>query len=416
MILMLIPIVLVAAGSFFSMEAVIEALDEVVEEVADEMHPVMQLQTMIQDSAMPLHDYLMHGSQSERELFFLKSQEVDSHFDKVLDSAFELPEELELVTAAHREWIIFRDETSELLNLSNPVGDQNAIDKMEELDVRLAKMVNFLDKNHAVIIRELNNHREHSHRVKEMVILLNAGIFIVGLGLAVAAAVLLSRAIVSPVGVLKKAAKNFGDGDLSARVNLDKEDELGSLARAFNVMAEKLACSQEALKKMATHDALTDLYNHREFYLRMKEEIERSQRYGHVFSILIVDIDNFKDINDTLGHQAGDKALQSIASILGKEARPVDVVARYGGDEFAIILPETLEVNAVNMAERIRGAIEKHSIMFNGEENHQFTVSVGVASYPEDGKSESEIVATADEALYTAKNEGRNRVCSVRSA
>jgi diguanylate cyclase (GGDEF)-like protein len=412
---MLIPIVLLATGGFFSMGVVINALDEIVEEVAEEMHPVMQLQSMIQGSSMPLHDYLLHGNQTERQLFHLKSQKVERFFEKVLASKFELPEEMKLIEAAHREWIIYRDQTSDLLNMSNPVGNQIALHKMEDLDIRLANIISLLEENHSVILKELNEHRQHSYRVQQMVVLLNTGIFVIGLGLAVAAIIILNRSIVYPVQVLKEAAHKFGDGDLATRVHLNKEDELGRLAHAFNGMAEKLAYSQEALKKMATHDALTELYNHREFYLRVKEEIERSQRYGHVFSILIVDLDNFKEINDTFGHQAGDKALQSIASLLIREARPVDAVARYGGDEFAIVLPETPFINALNMAERIRGAIASHTIIiYPGEKNH-LTASIGVASYPEDGTVESEIVSVADQSLYAAKNGGRNRVCSSRS-
>lgn len=412
MLAMLLPLVVLAGASLYTIKAVTGALDEVVEEIADEMHPVMLLQSMVHRSGMPLHDYLIHGNQSEREVFYLMSSRIDGMFDKVMEKEFELAREVELLRDARREWTLFRDETADVLEGPWAPEDEALKRRMRELDKRLLNIVGFLDENHAVIIKEMNEQKRHASRVQDRAHLINGGVFLAGLITAIAAALFLSRTVLSPLSILTETANRFGDGNLSVRARVGQTDEIGSLARAFNDMAEKLADSQESLRKLATHDGLTGLYNHREFYDRVKEELERSRRYGHVFSVLIVDLDYFKDINDTYGHQAGDRALQDMAGLLQREARPADKVARYGGDEFAVILPETTREKALRVGERIRKSIEDHRFTPFAGDQVLIAASIGVASFPENGSSEQAIVGAADQALYAAKNGGRNRVCS----
>ncbi|UCD35696.1 MAG: diguanylate cyclase [Nitrospiraceae bacterium] len=412
MLAMLLPLVVLAGASLFTLRAVIGSLDEVVEEIAGEMHPVMQLQSMIQQSVMPLHDYLLHGSRSERELFYLMCSRIDRMFGEVIGSDFQIPREAELLRDAHREWTLFRDQAAEVLDNETALGDDAALHRMEELDIRLGTITGLLEENHNLIITEMNEQKRHSYRVQHRAYLVNGGIFAAGLITALAAGIFLSRSVLSPLRLLTETANRFGDGDLGARARTGRMDELGSLAQAFNDMADKLAQNQDTLRRLATHDGLTGLYNHREFYLRVKEEIERSRRYGHVFSVLIIDIDYFKEINDTYGHQAGDRAIQDIAALLLREARPADKVARYGGDEFGVILPETPHDRALHVGERMRKSIEEYRIMPYQGEDISMTASIGVASYPQNGSAETVIVGAADQALYAAKNGGRNRVCS----
>ena len=172
------------------------------------------------------------------------------------------------------------------------------------------------------------------------------------------------------------------------------------------------AIQYQKIQEMAVRDGLTNLYNHRYFYERLAEEWERTRRYGKTISIILLDIDFFKKINDSYGHLTGDMALRELAKMLKKHLRLVDVVARYGGEEFAIMLPETSKEDALPVAERIRKDVE--GTAFKGEkETIRFTVSAGV----EDTKNEKvkkpdDVVRLADEKLYKAKNSGRNRVVS----
>lgn len=153
----------------------------------------------------------------------------------------------------------------------------------------------------------------------------------------------------------------------------------------------------------AYRDELTGLYNRRAFNQEIPKEMERFRRFGHPFSLLMLDLDHFKDYNDSHGHSAGDQALRDIAQILGETARLLDSVVRYGGEEFAVILPQTTREEAVGVAERIRLAVQKHRIVFAGQELPTITVSLGLACFPTDALDMASLVQRADQALYQAK-------------
>lgn len=179
----------------------------------------------------------------------------------------------------------------------------------------------------------------------------------------------------------------------------------------------KNAQSFKIMKKHAEFDGLTGIYNRRNFEQRINEEVERAARYGHPLSIIFSDLDHFKDVNDTYGHQAGDAVLRELASILGTARRSSDYVARYGGEEFVILLPHTDIKQAHMIAERLRKQIEKHSFNSDGETRIRMTISMGVAELaPLRDKNAEALVSEADKALYRAKRAGRNRTISTASS
>lgn len=164
-------------------------------------------------------------------------------------------------------------------------------------------------------------------------------------------------------------------------------------------------------RELAFVDSLTQIFNRRYFDQRFAKEIGRAQRYQRAMSVLMIDIDYFKNYNDLLGHLAGDEALRQVADLLEKNLRKADVVCRYGGEEFVVILPEISAEAAGKVAEKLRQAIAAAS--FSGEENlpdKHLTISIGVAAFPENGKNAEEMLKRADQALYKAKQSGRNRV------
>lgn len=167
----------------------------------------------------------------------------------------------------------------------------------------------------------------------------------------------------------------------------------------------------QQMEQLAITDHLTGLFNHREFQRRLAEEIERSRRYLCEFSLLMVDIDHFKVFNDTYGHPVGDQVLQQVSKIIKEQLRNVDIPFRYGGEEFTIILPETINENAETVADRIREAISRHPFLTPVGEAATLSVSIGVASCPLDATEREEIITVADQALYFAKEAGRNRIC-----
>ncbi|MDG5814121.1 sensor domain-containing diguanylate cyclase [Chitinispirillales bacterium ANBcel5] len=165
----------------------------------------------------------------------------------------------------------------------------------------------------------------------------------------------------------------------------------------------------ECMEKLATTDGLTGLNNHRNFQEILTRELERSRRYGHTLSLLLMDIDHFKNFNDTYGHPVGDLVLKEIAACIRNSVRINDIPARYGGEEFAVIIPETPEKGSLSIAERIRQSIEEHVVV---SENHRLkvTISVGCAVFPFHGETQQQLIDNADKALYYSKENGRNRV------
>jgi diguanylate cyclase (GGDEF)-like protein len=162
----------------------------------------------------------------------------------------------------------------------------------------------------------------------------------------------------------------------------------------------------ERVKQLAYRDGLTGVFNRRLFENKTLEEIERSERHGNPLSVLMVDIDGFKRLNDEFGHLLGDEVLKQVSNIFLKQTRKSDIVCRYGGDEFAILLPQTVVANALIVAEKLRRAIAEWD--FPGVAR-PVTLSIGIAQFPLHGASRDELVKSADSALYAAKQAGRNR-------
>ena len=174
----------------------------------------------------------------------------------------------------------------------------------------------------------------------------------------------------------------------------------------------QLASANERLATLAITDGLTGLFNHRHFYERIELEVKRSHRSGFPLSLLMIDVDHFKDFNDSLGHPAGDDALRELGKVLAEGRRAADIVARYGGEEFAILLIDTPADAAQRVAEQLRHRTEK---VFGQNENstphsRPITISVGVATSPDHADNSEELMRAADKALYRAKGDGRNCV------
>ena len=174
----------------------------------------------------------------------------------------------------------------------------------------------------------------------------------------------------------------------------------GTRWRLFETQLERNA----SLEQLAERDGLTGLINHRAFHLRLAHEVEHSARVGTSMSLLLIDLDHFKEVNDQYGHLAGDEVLRRVAVVLSEVAREGDVVARVGGEEFCVLLPNTPGIGARLPAERVRSAVATL------RDPVPLTVSIGVSSFPDDATTARDLFERADEAMYEAKRRGRNRV------
>lgn len=192
------------------------------------------------------------------------------------------------------------------------------------------------------------------------------------------------------------------------------KDDLHMLTMLANQAGLAIENSQlyEKTVMLAHMDSLTELWHHGYFQYLLQAELEKTKATKAPLSLVMLDIDDFKIYNDTLGHQAGDKILSELAMLLKNQSRKMDFVCRYGGEEFAMILPQTDKKEAFLIAERLRMDIVKHS--FSHEDifpTKKLTVSLGIASFPEDGLSPAELISASDKALYQAKHKGKNTTC-----
>jgi len=180
-------------------------------------------------------------------------------------------------------------------------------------------------------------------------------------------------------------------------------------SRRLDGLCRELESSNTRLAEFSFTDDVTGLYNRRFFAMRLEDEVSRYSRFSHPLSVVLIDVDGFKAINDDLGHAAGDETLRLVGKILQRQSRSVDVICRYGGDEFAVLLVEAPRDGALLYAERIRRQIETAAF----EHGRTITVSLGVACLPDDvGPVPEDIVTAADWALYEAKRAGKNQVAA----
>jgi len=195
--------------------------------------------------------------------------------------------------------------------------------------------------------------------------------------------------------------KPFDSGELIARVKIQLK---------IKQLQDELRQRNELLQRLSVTDPLTDLANRRNLMNTLRKEFSRTQRLSTPLSLIMIDLDHFKRINDTFGHQGGDTVLVRIGRLLADSVRPYDIASRYGGEEFALLLPETDRSIAGQIAERLRGKIT--TLRFDGELSRiNITASFGVASCPARGiHTSDDLIREADEALYRAKDRGRNRV------
>lgn len=248
-----------------------------------------------------------------------------------------------------------------------------------------------------------------------------------GLLLAGILASVIASVVTAQIGRINRVVVQVGRGHLDSRVEAERAGILRPLAVGINLMIARIATTQEELQQQIEHatqelrvqkdaaeqaartDALTGVASRRAFTEAAEAEMQRAIRYRTELSLLIMDLDHFKAVNDTYGHMTGDAVLVSFAQTVLQQVRSVDLVARLGGEEFVVLLPNISAERSQALAERIREAVDEHMLMVDGKPL-RYTVSVGVAQFDPRELSLSVWLARADSALYRAKAEGRNCV------
>ncbi len=201
----------------------------------------------------------------------------------------------------------------------------------------------------------------------------------------------------------------FAESSIKDDFNQKDMQVLTAVARSAGLAIENAELHRKT-EELTVIDELTGIYNYRYFVRKLQEEKRRALRYSLPLSLIMVDIDFFKKLNDNYGHETGNKILKRLSVIIKSCIRDVDIFARYGGEEFVIILPQTPESEAFNIGERTRKAVEEEVFGVGKAGDLKITISLGVSSFPENGKSHEELLSVTDQALYRAKGEGRNLV------
>lgn len=232
------------------------------------------------------------------------------------------------------------------------------------------------------------------------------------------------KLVLRDIRTLLRSSDRIRRGDFTARTGMrDSRDELKQIGHAFDEMAQslqdrdaKLGQALQILREQASTDALTGLYNRRYFREVLQRELTRAKRHGSGIALVMVDLDYFKKVNDTHGHGAGDLVLREVGALLKENLRAGDTACRFGGEEFALILPESSHEGTRLKAETLRQAVSELDLAYDGRELGRLTASFGIALFPDHAGEPDDLLRAADEALYAAKGAGRNRVMAPRKS
>jgi len=389
-----------------AMQHALTMAESTLEEQVEELSPILVLEQRVTRTERALYHYMVSPHPETAAEFMLLAEEVDRAFANLEQAPFAIPEERQAVSLAQREW---RQGHLVASNLITATSDLTVLEHLaiNELHTRLERMVAALDRMRDVARQEMAQHVVVTERAVSHARLVTAVAMVLGFTLLLVLGVTFFAAL-SRLGRLNEGVLRLAEGDLSARVEVRSNDEVGQFGHTLNRMAERLQETCTELKRQAKCDGLTGLYNHAEFQRLLRTELERSLRYKHPLSLLMLDVDNFKEINDRFGHQRGDEVLRYLARVLQQQSRPSDHLARYGGEEFVLLLPEIDHAGAMASAERIRRAVVEQSAAVVDGEKILTTVSIGVATFPNHAQSAEELIRRADEAMYLAKHAGRN--------
>ncbi|MCM2477411.1 diguanylate cyclase [Rhizobium sp. CG5] len=292
-------------------------------------------------------------------------------------------------------------------------GTQKAIDAYAEARTDIANINTLVARFRQLSISELQQRINSGRAIADTSFYFLLGAVLLGLLVLAAVIFFLARSVLEPIGKLVIAADRLGKNDLTYRVKLrNEQDELGQLGEVLNSSTNTLQQLYRELDRRSTYDGLTGVLNRAAFDDRLSSACQTADRGKQRLSLLMIDIDFFKSVNDTHGHQAGDRVLTLVAGALGNAVRPADTIARYGGEEFAVILPDTGATAATAMAERIRAIVEALPIETNTGERILVTVSIGLKTRDLETLPPASLIRLADGALYRAKEAGRNRTFS----
>lgn len=406
----LLPLlVATVAGFYLITNVVMKDFKDVMHRYQAQVEPIRALQLAMHQVEIPLEEYLITGSPERMGEFRAARQEVEQKFSKLLVEFKPDPELTNLLESAQAQWNHTHSDVTKLL-------EANELDRTKRISAGLTRF----DSHKAVAYDKLEAAASLITEVVEAdlrdatlalertewiaVIALIVCLFVAAFGIYI-----FIMTIINSIDRLIEGVERFSQGDRTHQIDIAVPPELSRVAGEFNQMIAIIRSTEQRLEEQARTDKLTGLLNRIPYEEILGDAFQRFERYNEGSALLALDIDHFKSINDTYGHDAGDKVLRAVAKVLRGQTRSVDKVFRIGGEEFAIHLPQCDEHAARKTAERIRQAVENMNVAVN-ENTIKITISVGYALTQASTDTVEKLNKAADEALYRAKEEGRNRV------
>jgi len=397
--IMLLPATVLMFSSYQSIRGSLDSITDIVDTPLSKLVAAKKVQSKILRTELPFHLYLNRGESADRDNFIKLSIEVDILFDTIVKIEKLTQNDSELLSSSRSEWQQAKSLGESLLTITNIPPNHILIEKVEEFGRHLERSASLLDEITELSLHDIKDIRFVAQDNEWRNIGFLSLIYGLGMLLAILAALSLGQSVIDPIRKLEQVVNRFGDGDTSARINLKSNDELGNLANSFNALASRYEQIKSELDHLSTLDNLTGLVDKSKLANEVQLEIERARRYDRAFSVLLIDINKFTEVNQTYGRLVGDSVLCSVANTIKNTIRPTDIAARYGGDEFAIILSETDYQGAMETTQRIFEAIENDPLNIGDGNTLSISISIGYATYPTTADSEAAIFATTKKTL-----------------
>ncbi|NDV01942.1 diguanylate cyclase domain-containing protein [Pseudoroseicyclus tamaricis] len=402
----LLPIFIVGALTFATYHSQIaQPFREVLNTQHRILLPLERLQGEMWGLSAAVNDFAETGEEAYRSTFEATERQIATHLAQLELAAGSSPAFRPILDAALQDWALLVQVAAEVAPGTASSADP-ALLRFESLVAETGRALEALSET-------LRQQSEQSHaealaamRRLEIIAAVAVALTLLFTFLAIQ---IIDRALINSTDELVAGAMSITAGDRERQIDVQVPPELAAVASAFNKMTKQILEQERALSLAASTDSLTGLRNRRAFDRELAACLDIAEQSGQPGALLMIDVDNFKEFNDAHGHLAGDAALRQIGEALTGAAREGDLTFRYGGEEFAILVPNITPADALAAAERARAAVERQGVSLPTGEEQRMSVSIGVVTFGGHARGQ-EVVGRADVALYKAKAAGRNRV------